>query len=70
MSEEYRSGLSTEYQTLLAFQSGVDQEEEKKEVCNGVASAFCVRLEAVHESAQQSGAHAALGENLSSVPSP
>ncbi|ERE75798.1 coiled-coil domain-containing protein 15 [Cricetulus griseus] len=31
VSEEYRSGLSTEYQTLLAFQSGVDQEEEKKE---------------------------------------
>ncbi|XP_036010909.1 coiled-coil domain-containing protein 15 isoform X8 [Mus musculus] len=29
--EEYRSGLSTEQQALLAFQSGVDQEEDKKE---------------------------------------
>ncbi|XP_052612648.1 coiled-coil domain-containing protein 15 isoform X4 [Peromyscus californicus insignis] len=29
--EEYRSGLSTEYYALLAFQSGVDQEEDKKE---------------------------------------
>ncbi|XP_037063507.1 coiled-coil domain-containing protein 15 isoform X1 [Peromyscus leucopus] len=29
--EEYRSGLSTEYHALLAFQSGVDQEEDKKE---------------------------------------
>ncbi|XP_021062476.2 coiled-coil domain-containing protein 15 [Mus pahari] len=29
--EEYRSGLSTEEQALLAFQSGVDQEEDKKE---------------------------------------
>ncbi|CAH6860782.1 Ccdc15 [Phodopus roborovskii] len=31
VSEEYRSGPSTEYQALLAFQSGVDQEEDKKE---------------------------------------
>ncbi|XP_029337363.1 coiled-coil domain-containing protein 15 [Mus caroli] len=31
VSEEYRSGLSTEQQALLAFQSGVDQEEDKKE---------------------------------------
>ncbi|XP_036050193.1 coiled-coil domain-containing protein 15 isoform X3 [Onychomys torridus] len=29
--EECRSGLSTEYHALLAFQSGVDQEEDKKE---------------------------------------
>ncbi|CAO2635535.1 Coiled-coil domain-containing protein 15, partial [Lemmus lemmus] len=29
--EEYRSGLSTEYHASLAFQSGVDQEEDKKE---------------------------------------
>lgn len=29
--EEYRSGLSTEQQALLAIQSGVDQEEDKKE---------------------------------------
>ncbi|KAL1782435.1 coiled-coil domain-containing protein 15 [Sigmodon hispidus] len=29
--EEYQLGLRTEYQTLLAFQSGVDQEEDKKE---------------------------------------
>ncbi|XP_076780773.1 coiled-coil domain-containing protein 15 isoform X2 [Arvicanthis niloticus] len=29
--EEYRSGLSTEQQPLVAFQSGVDQEEDKKE---------------------------------------
>lgn len=48
MFEEYRSGLSTEYHALLAFQSGVDQEEDKKEVCSGAASEFCVKLEAVH----------------------
>ncbi|XP_028611670.1 coiled-coil domain-containing protein 15 [Grammomys surdaster] len=29
--EEYRSGLSIEQQALLPFQSGVDQEEDKKE---------------------------------------
>ncbi|XP_052044649.1 coiled-coil domain-containing protein 15 isoform X2 [Apodemus sylvaticus] len=29
--EEYQSGLSTEQQALLAFQSGVDREEDKKE---------------------------------------
>ncbi|XP_075858734.1 coiled-coil domain-containing protein 15 isoform X2 [Microcebus murinus] len=29
--DEYQSGLSTEFQAPLAFQSGVDQEEDKKE---------------------------------------
>lgn len=40
-------GLS-KYHASLAFQSGVDQEEDKKEVCSGVASEFSVKLEVVH----------------------
>ncbi|XP_072809875.1 coiled-coil domain-containing protein 15 [Vicugna pacos] len=31
VGDEYQSGLNTEYQTPLAFQSGVNQEEDKKE---------------------------------------
>ncbi|EHB07655.1 Coiled-coil domain-containing protein 15 [Heterocephalus glaber] len=33
---KYRSGLSTEFQASLAIHSGVDQEEEKKEVCHSI----------------------------------
>lgn len=53
MYGECQSGLNTEFQPPLALQTGVDQEEDKKEVCNNNSFGHytiivCVRLEAVY----------------------
>ncbi|KAL6030305.1 hypothetical protein STEG23_036203, partial [Scotinomys teguina] len=45
--EEYRSGLNHEYQALLAFQSGVDREEDKKEVSSAAAEFWLKRTPTV-----------------------